>query len=414
MWTKKQALRLRQIAIACFTTATLAACGGGGNDIVNPPKSVQSGVVVAEWNKLSYDLGDAAAEKAYEDNQVYKKVLMQGVKVDSTGTMYVSTARWNGPEVPATLSKLVQKDGKWKLQPFPSKELNRIDNPMGLKAVLGFEIDRNDVMWILDQGHVAGAPNAPGDAKLIAWDLKTNKELQRYVFSDLEADPKCSFLNDVVIDNDSGFAYITDSGIFCDPLKGGLIIYDTNAKKARRILTADSYTNDEAYTFQIHGRNVTKTGPMRTGADGIALSGDKRTLYWSNLTGNRLLSLPTNLLRDFSTPEATIRSVVKLEKTLPSNMDGMTSDRDNNLIMTALTLNGLTLWDRESNEVKPYYINDDVSWADTVAWGPNGSLYFVSNHLHLFVDNDMNFDNPAVPNFRIYKLETGRKPYTAP
>ena len=33
--------------------------------------------------------------------------------------------------------------------------------------MLGFEIDRNDVMWILDQGHVAGAPSGPGDEKLI-------------------------------------------------------------------------------------------------------------------------------------------------------------------------------------------------------------------------------------------------------
>lgn len=78
------------------------------------------------------------------------------------------------------------------------------------------------------------------------------------------------------------------------------------------------------------------------------------------------------------------------------------------------TLDGLALWDRDSNQVKPYCFNDEVSWADTVGSGPNGSLYFVSNHLHLFVDNDMNFDNPAVPNFRIGKLETGRKPYTAP
>jgi sugar lactone lactonase YvrE len=370
--------------------------------------------VVAEWNKLSYDLGDPAAEKAYEDTQTYKKVLMQGVKVDSTDTMYVSTARWNGPEVPATLSKLVQKDGIWKLQPFPSKEMNSMANPKGLKAVLGFEIDRNDVMWILDQGHVAGAPNAPGDAKLIAWDLKTNRELRRYEFSDQEADSKCSFLNDVAVDNDSGFVYITDSGIFCDPLKGGLIIYDSNTNTARRILTADAYTNDEAYTFAIHDRKVLKNSAMRTGADGIALAGDKKTLYWSNLTGNRLLSLPTDLLRNFSTPETSIRSAVKVEKTLPSNMDGMTADRDGNLIMTALTLNGLTLWDRTSGEVAPYFTDNNVSWADTVAWGPNGSLYFVSNHLHLFVDGDMNFDNPTTPNFRIYRLETGRRPYTAP
>ena len=416
MRARKQFEKCARLALACVAGIALGACGGSGssNNPVAAPKTAQNASVFAEWNRLSYDLGDAAAEKAYEDKQVYRKVLMQGVKVDSADTLYVSTARWGGPDVPATLSKLVKKDGIWKLQPFPSMEMNRIDNPRGLKAVLGFEIDRNDVMWILDQGHVAGAPNAPGDAKLIAWDLKTNRELQRYEFSEQEADSKCSFLNDVAVDNDTGFVYITDSGIFCDPLKGGLIVYDSNARKARRILNADAYTNDEAYTFAIHGRKVTKSGPMRTGADGIALSGDKKTLYWSNLTGNRLLSLPTSLLRDFGTAESTIKAAVKVEKTLPSNMDGMTSDRDGNLIMTALTLNGLTLWDRASDQITPYFIDDRVSWADTVAWGPNGSLYFVSNHLHLFVDDDMNFDNPPTPNFQIYRLETGRKPYTAP
>lgn len=414
MRTRIKLEKCAQLALACVAGIALSACGGGSDNSAAAPKTAQNASVVAEWNRLSYDLGDAAAEKAYEDKQVYRKVLMQGVKVDSADTLYVSTARWGGPEVPATLSKLVKKDGIWKLQPYPSMEMNRIDNPRGLKAVLGFEIDRNDVMWILDQGHVAGAPNAPGDAKLIAWDLKTNRELQRYEFSEQEADSKCSFLNDVAVDNDTGFVYITDSGIFCDPLKGGLIVYDSNTRKARRILNADAYTNDEAYTFAIHGRKVTKSGPMRTGADGIALSGDKKTLYWSNLTGNRLLSLPTSLLRDFGTAESTIKSAVKVEKTLPSNMDGMTSDRDGNLIMTALTLNGLTLWDRASDQITPYFIDDRVSWADTVAWGPNGSLYFVSNHLHLFVDDDMNFDNPPTPNFQIYRLETGRKPYTAP
>ena len=70
--------------------------------------------------------------------------------------------------MPATLSKLVKKDGIWKLQPFPSMEMNRIrQRPLELKAVLGFEIDRNDVMWILDRGaplvvaHRGGAGLAP-------------------------------------------------------------------------------------------------------------------------------------------------------------------------------------------------------------------------------------------------------------
>lgn len=374
--------------------------------------------VVAEWNRLTYDLGDPAAEKAYEEKQVYRKVLMQGAKVDSKGNIYVSTARWGGPEVPATLSKLVKKGGQWKLQPFPSKEMNDIANPRGLKAVLGFEIDRNDVMWILDQGHVAGAPSKQGDEKLVGWDLKTGKEVARYEFSEADSDRKCSFLNDVAVDNDAGVVYISDSGIFCNPLKGGILVYDIKANKAKRVLSDPQWVNDEAYAFKIHGRDVLKSkegkpNPMKTGADGIALSGDKKTLYWTNLTGNRLLSLPTALIRDFSASEQQVAAAAKVETVLPSNTDGMTADRANNLYMTALGLNGIMKRDAKTGKVDLLVADDAISWPDTLAWGPKGALYLVSNHLHLWVDGDMDFDRPKVPNFRIYRLNTGAKPYHA-
>ena len=374
--------------------------------------------VVAEWNRLSYDLGDRAAEQAYEQQQTYRKVLMQGAKVDSRGNIYVSTARWGGKEIPATLSKLVKKDKVWKLQPFPSRALNDVNNPRGLKAVLGFEIDRNDVMWILDQGHIAGQPSGPGDEKLVGWNLRTGKEVARYEFTEQDTDRKCSFLNDVAVDNDAGMVYISDSGIFCNPLKGGLLVYDIQRNQAKRVLSAPEFVNDEAYTFQIHGRDVLRAkngqpNPMKTGADGMALSGDKKTLYWTNLTGNRLLSLPTALIRDFSQSEEAVKKAVKVEAILPSNTDGMTADREGNLYMTALTLNGLMKRDVRTGQVSPWVSHPDISWPDTLAWGPRGALYLVSNHLHLWVDGDMDFDQPKVPNFRIYRLPVGARPYHA-
>jgi sugar lactone lactonase YvrE len=374
--------------------------------------------VVAEWTRLSYDLGDPAAEKAYDEQQTYKKVLMQGAKVDSKGNIYVSTARWGGKEIPATLSKLVKKGKEWKLQPFPSQALNDVGNPKGLKAVLGFEIDRNDVMWILDQGHVAGAPSGPGDEKLIGWDLKAGKEVARYEFSETDTDRKCSFLNDVAVDNDAGVVYISDSGIFCNPLKGGILVYDIQANKAKRVLSAPEWVNDESFAFKIHGRDVLKPkdgkpNGMKTGADGIALSGDKKTLYWTNLTGNRLLALPTALIRDFGKTEDEVKSAVKVVNTLPSNTDGMTADRNNNLYMTALGLNGIMKRDAKTGAVSTLVTNDAISWPDTLSWGPQGTLYLVSNHLHLWVDGDMDFDHPAVPNFRIYRMKLGAKPYHA-
>lgn len=370
--------------------------------------------IVAEWNTLPYSVKDEAIKSAWEGSEIYGKALIQGAKVDSAGNIYVSTARWGGTEIPATLSKLVpDASGGFALEAFPSEALNDIANAAGLKAVLGFEIDRNDVMWILDQGHVAGAPNAAGDAKLVLWDIKANKELQRYEFTDEEADAKCSFLNDIAVDNDTGFAYIADSGIFCDPLHGGLIVYDSNTNTVRRILDQSRFTNDEPnFFFNIDDRPVLKGGGMRTGADGIALSGDKQTLYWTNLTGNHLYSLPTELLRAFDTNETVIENAVDVAAVLPSNTDGMTADNAGNIYMTALSLDGVMKFDESTREVSRFVHHPEMNWPDTLAWGPEGALYIVSNHLHVWVDGDMDFENPAIPNFRIWKVPGVGQSYT--
>jgi len=369
--------------------------------------------VVVEWVHIPYDL-DPAAAQAYEDGKIYKKVLMQGAKVDSKGNIYVSTARWGGPDVPATLSKVVVKDGKKVLQPYPSVEMNKVGDGHAFQAVLGFEIDRNDVLWILDQGHVAGAPSIPGAEKLVLWDTKTNKEIQRLEFDDTLSDKKCSFLNDVAVDNDTGFAYIADSGIFCDPLAGGIIVYDSKTNTARRFLDRTVFTQDQAgFVFRIDGRPVLPNTPMRTGADGIALSGDKKTLYWTNLTGNILYSLPAALLRDPNATEQQVRMAVRQVNTMISNTDGMTCDRDNNVIATALMINGLQIREAKTGQVRPFFIHPEMAWPDTLSWGPGGDLYVVNNHLNLFVDGSMNFEDPPVPNFRIWKLKVNRKAYTA-
>lgn len=393
-----------------ITSGTVFAAASSPNVAPSAPHME----VVAEWNRLPYDLGDAQAERAYDSNQTYKKVLLQGVKVDSKGTMYVSTARWGGPDVPATLSKLVHKNGRWELQPFPSAAMNKVGDRQALQSVLGFEIDRNDVMWILDQGHIAGQPSAQGAEKLVLWDLKADREIQRYEFNDADSDKKCSFLNDVVVDNDRGFAYITDSGIFCDHLHGGLIVYDQKHNRAHRVLDQTVFTTDEAdFHFRIDNEAVLSKTPMRTGADGIALSGDKRTLYWTNLSGHTLYSLDTALLRDFDSSESTLRTAVKRVASLPSNTDGMIADRKGNLYMTALELNGLMFRDAKTGAISTYAIHPEMAWPDTLSWSPDGSLYVVSGHLNKWVDNAMDFDNPAVPNFRIWKVQANGRSYTA-
>lgn len=401
-----QSNRLWAAALACLAFTTPCAAIAQSAD-------APSVTAVAQWNRLQFDLGKTA-QAAYDKNQTYKKVLLQGVKVDADGNYYVTTARWGGPDVPATLSKLVKKHGKWLLQPYPSVAMNKVGDPKALQAVLGFEIDRNGVMWILDQGHVGGKPSIPGSQKLVLWDIKTNKELQSLTLDDSLADSKCSFLNDVVVDNDRDVAYITDSGIFCDPLKGGLIVYDRKTNTARRVLGDTAFTSDQAgFRFRIDNRDVLPDKPMRTGADGIALSGDKNTLYWTNLSSHSLYSLDTALLRDAKVSEADLQKAVKSVATLPSNADGMVADREGNLYLTALEKNGIERWDHVTGKFSLLATQPNMSWPDTIGFGANGHLYVSSGHLNRYVDGSMDFDHPASPNFVIWDIGTHAKSYLA-
>ncbi|KJZ15129.1 hypothetical protein TW85_05870 [Marinomonas sp. S3726] len=368
---------------------------------------------VIEWNSLPYKVQDNKVKALWEKSDIYGKALVQGVKVDSRGDIYVSTARWGGKSIPSTLSKLVKNEEEWQLEAFPNESLNNPSNPLGLKSVLGFEIDRNDVMWILDQGHISGKMSK-GDAKLILWDLKKDKEVQRYVFTENEANQKCSFLNDLSVDNDSGIAYISDSGIFCNPLHGGIVVYDSNTKAAKRVLDQSKFTNDDPnFFFNIDDRAVLKNGKMRTGADGITLSSDYKTLYWTNLTGNALYSLPTEILRDPTSNSTIIENSVTLETILPSNTDGITADNAGNLYMTALSLDGVMKYDTSTRKVSRFIHNPEMNWPDTLSWGPDNSLYIISNNLNVWVDGDMNFDNPKESNFIIWKANNVGKSYTS-
>ncbi|MFT5661252.1 MAG: sugar lactone lactonase YvrE [Sulfurimonas sp.] len=386
-----------------FTFLSLATLLISSNDIKTPKLEI-----IAQWDFLKYDIKDEKIRNRWEQSKIYNQALIQGIKLDANENIYATTARWKGKDIPATLSKIKNVNDEKILVPYPSEAFNDISNPKGIKSVLGFEIDENNVMWILDQGHIAGQPTKFGDEKLVLWDIDKNKELQRYNFSDKETNRECSFLNDIVVDNNSGFAYITDSGVFCKPLEGGLLVYDKKNNKSRRVLSGTKFTNNEKdFFFNVNS----KPASMITGADGIALTGDRKTLYWTNLTGNILYSIPTIILRDFSVSEAEIQASVEIVNILPSNTDGMTSDSENNLYMTGLSINGVMYRDAKTHKVSRLLYNPEMIWPDTFSWGQNGDLYMISNNINSYLDGTMDFKNPNKSNFIIWRFRVNKKSY---
>ena len=393
--------------IAATLAALLLSPISAGADPLQPE-------IMAAWDFTPLNkVNDAAIAQRWKNSQIFGKALIQGLKIDSRGNMYVTTARWGGPEIPATVSKLVKNGDTYELLPFPDEKLNDVANPKGLKAVLGFEIDRNDVMWILDQGHIAGQPCVWGPEKLVLWDIKASKEIQRCEFPAEVADKTCSFLNDIVVENQFPVsAYITDSGIDRDPLHGGLIVYDMKANlrvvclTARCSLTTTPGSSSTLTAAQSSRMHRCEPAPM------VLPCQATRPLsigQISPVTG----STPSrpHCSKILKVSETDLQHAVHVAALLPSNTDGMTADRQGNVAMPALQLDSIMKRDPQTGQVSRLAYHPEMVCADTLAWSPDGSLYVVSNHLHIWVDEDMNFQNPPVPNFRIRRLPIKAEPY---
>jgi sugar lactone lactonase YvrE len=328
-----------------------------------------------------------------------------GFKTDADGNYYLSVPRW--PKgIPATVNKVVVVDGKPMLTAYPSWEMNKIGDPNSLQSVLGWEIDELGRAWFLDQGHIEGAPCIEGAQKIVCWDLKKNELVESIPVPKEIADLTASFLNDLVVDNENGFVYIADSGIFTDPLQGGMIVYNMKTKQLRRVLHQHISTQDvPGYWFQIAGKKVWADRPMRTGADGIALSGDRKTLYWCPLTGRNLYACDTALLQDFSTPLEVIEQAVQDLGDKGTNTDGMGADNRGQIYYTMLEAQGIGIYDPKAKTFRPFVSDEQMIWVDGMTFDNHDNIIFNSNRLHEIFGNDIDWDNPN--NLIIWKAFVG-------
>jgi sugar lactone lactonase YvrE len=361
--------------------------------------------ILYRWNRLQWRFPDDAAAKTFEDGKFWKGAMPAGFKVDREGNHYLSVPRW-APGIPATVNRLVSVDGKAVLEPYPTWEMNEAGHVAALQSVLGWEIDELNQAWFLDQGHIEGAPCQDGAQKLVCWDIDSNQLIRSIPIPPGIADYRASFLNDLVVDNANGFVYIADSGIFTDPLQGGLIVYDMANDRLRRVLHQHVSTQDvPGYWFEIDGQRVWPDQPMRTGADGIALSADRQTLYWSALTARHLYSIDAALLRDFSTDPNTIAESVVDRGDKGTNSDGLGADDRGLIYYSMLEGKGIGVFDPRSGEYRVLVTDDRMIWVDGMTFDNRGYLLFNSNRLHQLFRDQLDWSNPD--NLIIWKAYLG-------
>jgi len=357
------------------------------------------------WNRLEWLFSDEDQKTEFYQKEYWKGAMPAGFKVDKQGNYYLSVPRW-AAGIPATVNKIEVVGGLPMLSVYPSWEMNKIGSPTALQSVLGWEIDELNRAWFLDQGHIEGKPCIEGAQKIVCWDLTQNELVESIPVPNEIADFTASFLNDLVVDNANGFIYIADSGIFTDPLQGGLIVYNMRTRQLRRVLHQHVSTQDvPGFWFKIAGRPAWKDRPNRTGADGITLSADRKTVYWCPLTGRNLYALDTALLQDFSIPDAEIESAVLDLGDKGTNTDGMGADNLGNIYYTMLEGMGIGIYDPAKRTFNKFISDERMIWVDGMTFDNHGFLIFNNNRLHILFDGDLDWENGN--NFIVWKAYLG-------
>ncbi|MFK7700688.1 L-dopachrome tautomerase-related protein [Pseudomonas caspiana] len=307
-----------------------------------------------------------------------------GVTVSETGRIFVNFPRW-GDDVPFTVAEV--RDGN--VQAWPNAQINKEDpqDPAkGLISVQSVVADGQGRVWLLDTAAPGFAAPKAGGAKLVAVDLASNKVVKTLVFPANVILPS-TYVNDMRFDfrtGKEGTVYVTDSSV-SGP--GAIIVMDIATGKAtRRLSGAKSTSVDPSFIPVVEGQAVMTKGAdgkkkaLGVASDGIALSPDGQTLYFSPLSSRHLYSVPTRLLRDSSVSEKALDAAVQ-DLGEKGASDGLEADANGAVYASDYEHNGIRK--RLADGTWQTIVHDPrVLWPDTLSIGPDGYLYFTANQLH--------------------------------
>ncbi|KAI8941777.1 hypothetical protein NX059_002980 [Plenodomus lindquistii] len=365
---------------------------------------------------LRVDTGSYGPE--VEEYHYYYTQWPIGLAISSTGRFFASYTRGS---YPFTLGEAVNKTAE---TPYPSSSLNLpasqlnttwngipfgSANSTGLISVQALYItpkaaNRPETLWVVDTGRPTitdtnGAPSMPyaqpGGPKILSINLSNDTVYATYTFPASVHFPD-SYMNDIRIDlrphltpSGQGIAYIVDSS---DEGRPGFIILDLGTGESWRRLTQHPSTlrvdrNVPSYRgHPFYQRTIGQ--PMQTlreGLDGLQLSPDGETLYYSPLTSNTLYSLPTLNLRARPTtnPLAELHAANNVSSLggRGGNANGFEADSNGLIYQCMPEHNAVYVFDPATLQTRGFVRDPRILWPDGVTVGEDGYLYVHVNQL---------------------------------
>lgn len=306
-----------------------------------------------------------------------------GVTVSNSGRIFVCYPRWGDP-VMYTVAEV--KDGQ--LAPFPDAATNdfrpgKSDPRNTLISVQSVVVDAKDRLWLLDPGSLNTGPVIDGGPKLWGYDLASGQRVKAITFP-RDVALKKTYLNDIRFDlarGAEGTAYITDSGA------GGIIVVDLASGSSWRKLDAHPSTKvtpglkqmADGQPFIQRKPSGEQAGPQFQ-ADGIAISPDASTLYYTPLVSRDVYAVPTNLLADRTADPQSVANAVRKVATKPSGNDGIICDAQGRIYTTDFEDSTIRRIDPATGQVSVLLQDERLTWPDTLAMHKN-YLYIMNNQL---------------------------------
>lgn len=313
-----------------------------------------------------------------------------GIAITPDGRLFLSSPRWHGNHGDSVVEV---RTGTFNPPiAYPTEAWNSwrpgVRPERAWVCVQALYNDDQGRLWVLDPGAPNFGTPVPNAAKLIRFDTDRDRVTASFIFNNSIA-PDGSYLNDVRVDTNDGFAFITDSGL------GAIVAVDLTTGNAGRFLEEHMSTKADTSLELIIGgeRWVDENGyTPAVHSDGIALSPEGDYIYYQALTGRTLYRVPTAPMKSALRPEgdwpAQYRGlslvddmgefVEELGETFVT--DAMAMDDNGVLYFTALERDAITAR-LPSGELTQVTADARISWPDSFAIH-GGRLYFTNARIH--------------------------------
>ena len=294
-----------------------------------------------------------------------------GIVLTRDGRMFLSFPRW-GDRVDYSCVQILEG----KPSAFPDVKTHReADHKDRLFSVQGMDFDDHGRLWLLDTNN----------SRLRAYNPRSREILAR-----IKLPPEVTrggiYANDVRVTtragaSGGGYAFISDS------VTGGVIVVDIAEGAAwRRLKDHPASEAENDFVANVEGEPLMHRAgknewPMRGNTDGIALSPDGKTLYFTPFSSRSLYSASVRALTDRTVGDDTAAATVKKLASKSSANDGICTDEEGRVYTTDYEDGAIRRWTPGSESFETIVQDERILWPDAV-WVHEGYVYFTTNQLN--------------------------------